>query len=185
MLQTNCSPQAWVDRLVAIQARFFKAQTQEDLLILVRLQDAVSHWHSACREAHLTSRGAEDSDYEIPLAIVREAWIEGLEDKGLNQRFLAGRVNFATLMPMRAIPFRYVCLLGMNDGDYPRSRPPVDFDLMGKDYRPGDRSRREDDRYLFLEALLSAREQLYISWVGRSIKDNVVRPASVLVAQLL
>src|SRR5690606_17088574 len=82
------------------------------------------------------------------------------------------------------IPFRHVCLLGMNDGDYPRSRPPVDFDLMAQDYRPGDRSRREDDRYLFLEAMLSAREQLYISWVGRSIRDDSPRPPSVLVGQL-
>jgi exodeoxyribonuclease V gamma subunit len=85
---------------------------------------------------------------------------------------------------MRAIPFRVVCLLGMNDGDYPRAQPPFDFDLMGKDYRPGDRSRREDDRYLLLEALLSARDQLYISWIGRSIRDNSERPASVLLGQL-
>ncbi|MEH6357084.1 MAG: exodeoxyribonuclease V subunit gamma, partial [Marinobacter sp.] len=61
---------------------------------------------------------------------------------------------------------------------------PVDFDLMAQDYRPGDRSRREDDRYLFLEAMLSAREQLYISWVGRSIRDDSPRPPSVLVGQL-
>ncbi len=72
----------------------------------------------------------------------------------------------------------------MNDGDYPRAQPPLDFDLMGSDYRPGDRSRREDDRYLLLEALLSARNQLYISWVGRSIRDNSERPASVLIGQL-
>ena len=72
----------------------------------------------------------------------------------------------------------------MNDGDYPRAQPPLDFDLMGSDYRPGDRSRREDDRYLLLEALLSARDQLYISWVGRSIRDNSDRPASVLIGQL-
>ena len=85
---------------------------------------------------------------------------------------------------MRAIPFRVVCLLGMNDGDYPRAQQPLDFDLMASDYRPGDRSRREDDRYLLLEALLSARDQLYISWVGRSIRDNSERPASVLIGQL-
>jgi exodeoxyribonuclease V gamma subunit len=72
----------------------------------------------------------------------------------------------------------------MNDGDYPRTRMPMDFDLMALDYRPGDRSRREDDRYLFLEALLSARDGLHISWVGRSIHDNSVRPPSVLVGQL-
>ncbi|GAA3947445.1 exodeoxyribonuclease V subunit gamma [Allohahella marinimesophila] len=184
LLQTDCSPQQWVDRLAEIQARFFQPEDQGDLLMLVRVQDAVAQWHSACREARLDQDDPEGESFDIPLAIVREVWIEGLEDKGLNQRFLAGRVNFATLMPMRAIPFRYVCLLGMNDGDYPRSRPPVDFDLMGKDYRPGDRSRREDDRYLFLEAMLSAREQLYVSWVGRSIKDNAALPPSVLVAQM-
>jgi exodeoxyribonuclease V gamma subunit len=116
--------------------------------------------------------------------VVREAWLAGLDQGRLSQRFLAGSVNFCTLMPMRAIPFKVVCLLGMNDGDYPRAQPPLDFDLMGSDYRPGDRSRREDDRYLLLEALLSAREQLYISWVGRSIRDNSERPASVLIGQL-
>jgi len=108
----------------------------------------------------------------------------GLDQGKLSQRFLAGSVNFCTLMPMRAIPFRVVCLLGMNDGDYPRAQQPLDFDLMASDYRPGDRSRREDDRYLLLEALLSARDQLYISWVGRSIRDNSERPASVLIGQL-
>src|SRR5690606_1611863 len=107
-----------------------------------------------------------------------------LDQGGLNQRFFAGAVTFATLMPMRAIPFRQVCLLGMNDGDYPRPRMPLDFDLMAADYRPGDRSRRDDDRYLFLEALLSARERLHLSWVGRSVADNSPRPPSVLVGQL-
>lgn len=58
------------------------------------------------------------------------------------------------------------------------------IDLMAGDYRPGDRSRRDDDRYLLLEALLSARERLYVSWVGRSIRDDSERPASVLVGQL-
>jgi exodeoxyribonuclease V gamma subunit len=116
--------------------------------------------------------------------VVGEQWLARLDEGGLSQRFFAGAVTFATLMPMRAIPFRHVCLLGMNDGDYPRPRAPLDFDLMGRDYRPGDRSRREDDRYLVLEALLSARERLYISWVGRSVTDNSPRPPSVLVGQL-
>jgi exodeoxyribonuclease V gamma subunit len=87
---------------------------------------------------------------------------------------------------MRAIPFEAVCLLGMNDGDFPRSQPPLGFDLMAgpAGYRPGDRSRRDDDRYLFLEALLSARRHLYLSWVGRRVQDNAEKPPSLLVAQL-
>ena len=55
---------------------------------------------------------------------------------------------------------------------------------MAAQYRPGDRSRRDDDRYLFLEAVLSARQRLRISWLGRSVHDNSEREPSVLVAQL-
>lgn len=106
-------------------------------------------------------------------------------DKGVGQRFLAGQVNFCTLMPMRSIPFKVICLLGMNDADYPRFVAPVGFDLMaaGKP-RKGDRSRRLDDRYLLLEALLSARDKLYISYVGRSMQDNSEKIPSVLVTEL-
>jgi exodeoxyribonuclease V gamma subunit len=109
-----------------------------------------------------------------------------MDESSISQRFLAGMVNFCTMMPMRAIPFKVVCLLGMNDGQYPRSRPAPDFDLMSVPglYRPGDRSRREDDRYFFLEAVLSARNLLYISYIGRSVRDNSERMPSVLVAQL-
>lgn len=120
----------------------------------------------------------------LPLEVVREVVLAELDRHSVSKRFLAGRVNFSTLMPMRAIPFRMVCMLGMNDGDYPRTRKPADFDLMDVYRRPGDRSRRDDDRYLFLEALLSAREKLYISWVGRSVRDNAEIPPSVLVGQL-
>jgi exodeoxyribonuclease V gamma subunit len=72
----------------------------------------------------------------------------------------------------------------MSDEAYPRRQSDIDFDLMRNDYRPGDRSRRDDDRYLFLEALLSARDKFTISWVGRSAQDNSEWPPSVLVAQL-
>ena len=148
----------------------------DDAFTLLQLETALQDWQEAADAAGLTET--------LPLSIVAEHWLAQLDAGGLSQRFFAGAVTFATLMPMRAIPFRLVCLLGMNDGDYPRQRQPLDFDLMGQDYRPGDRSRREDDRYLFLEALLSARERLHISWVGRRITDNRVRPPSVLVGQL-
>jgi exodeoxyribonuclease V gamma subunit len=59
------------------------------------------------------------------------------------------------------------------------------FDLMADDFRKGDRSRRDDDRYLFLESLLSARRHLYISYTGRHIREDTVIPPSVLVSELL
>ncbi|MCK0106726.1 exodeoxyribonuclease V subunit gamma [Marinobacter sp. S0848L] len=176
-LQTQRTPEQWETLFSGMLEQFFHKVEGSDLLLLNRFRRHLEQWLENALAAGL-------NDQPLPLNIVKDVLLSGLDEGGLNQRFLAGKVNFATLMPMRAIPFRKVCLLGMNDGDYPRSRPPVDFDLMAQDYRPGDRSRREDDRYLFLEAMLSAREQLYISWVGRSIKDDSERPPSVLVAQL-
>lgn len=166
----------WVLRLRELLEASFLADAPEDSLMLAQLELKLQAWQESAEEAGLTR--------ELPLSVVREHWLAQIDEHSLSQRFMAGAVNFATLMPMRAIPFKRVCLLGMNDGDYPRSHPPMDFDLMNADYRPGDRSRREDDRYLFLEALLSAREQLYVSWVGRSIVDNTEKPPSVLVGQL-
>lgn len=111
---------------------------------------------------------------------------QNLTSKGVGQRFLAGYVNFCTLMPMRSVPFKVVCLLGLNDGDYPRQVVPMGFDLMRQSKaRRGDRSRRLDDRYLFLEAILSARSQLYLSYLGYSAKDNSARSPSILLSELL
>ncbi|WP_145927233.1 exodeoxyribonuclease V subunit gamma [Jeongeupia sp. USM3] len=175
-LREPATPSEWGVRLRQLLDDFFDAGSDDDGFTLLTLDQALQDWLAACAAAKLAD--------PLPPSVVREHWLAQLDQPGLNQPFLAGAVTFATLMPMRAIPFRHVCLLGMNDGDYPRTRVPMDFDLMARDYRPGDRSRREDDRYLFLEALLSARDALHIGWVGRSIHDDSERPPSVLVAQL-
>lgn len=146
--------------------------------MLEQVKNALDSWQVDIEEAGLME--------PLSLAVVRESWLDRIDEPQLSKSFLMGRVTFATLMPMRAIPFRHIYLLGMNDGAYPRRSDVVDFDLMGlrDHYRAGDRSRRDDDRYLFLEALLSAREQLSISWCGHSVKDNSEQPPSVLVGQL-
>ncbi|MFC0573522.1 exodeoxyribonuclease V subunit gamma [Paraburkholderia solisilvae] len=175
-LRTPATVDEWCKRLRELKNTFFAPVDSDDAYTLGRLDNALEAWRDACDDAALAG--------ELPLSIVADHWLSQLEEGSLSQRFFAGAVTFATLMPMRAIPFRRVCLLGMNDGDYPRTQTPLDFDLMRQNYRPGDRSRREDDRYLFLEALLSAREHLHVSWVGRSVTDNTPRPPSVLVGQL-
>ena len=121
----------------------------------------------------------------VPATLLRDELASRLDQQRISQRFLAGPVNFCTLMPMRSVPFRVVCLLGMNDGVYPRTLPPLGFDLMAQQPQKGDRSRRDDDRFLFLEALLSAQQKLYISYIGRSIQDNTERYPSVLVTELV
>jgi exodeoxyribonuclease V gamma subunit len=107
-----------------------------------------------------------------------------LENRRPSTDFLAGGVTFCALLPLRTIPFRAVCVLGLNQGDFPRTDRHHQLDLMARDPKRGDRSLRADDRYLFLEVLLAARERLALSYVGRSVQDNTRIPPSVVVTEL-
>ena len=176
ILSETTTPAYWYDRMETMLLDFFDCEDAEDTALLESWLSILLQWRNTCEQVGMQT--------PLSLPVVREHWLAQLDTTAPTQRFLAGRLTFATLLPMRAIPFRMICLLGLNDGDFPRHRPPVDFDLMARQMRPGDRSRREDDRYLFLEALLSARERYYLSWVGRSPQDNTECPPSVLVSQL-
>ncbi|HVM98056.1 MAG TPA: hypothetical protein VMT89_16795, partial [Candidatus Acidoferrales bacterium] len=121
----------------------------------------------------------------VDLDTVRARLETALENAAPGRDFLTGGVTFCALVPMRSIPFRVVCLLGMNDGVFPRLQRRLSFDLMAQHPLPGDRSSRDDDRYLFLEALLAARERLMITYVGQSVRDNTEIPPSVVVSELL
>jgi len=175
---TPATPEIWITRFRSLLSDIAKAETETDQQALDALHDGLQAWHSACELAGFTDT--------VPLKVAGTAWMETIKTPNLNQRFRAGGVTFCTLMPMRAIPFEVVCLLGMNDGDYPRPGMRSDFDLMGLPgtSRPGDRSRRDDDRQLMLESLLSARRVFYVSWCGHSVRDNSEHPPSVLVSQL-
>ncbi|HHQ4448868.1 TPA: exodeoxyribonuclease V subunit gamma, partial [Aeromonas hydrophila] len=162
--------------LNALLERFYLADEDEERqLQLIRSQ--LADWLAQLGEAR----------FEQPISadLLQDYLGSVLGESRSSQRFLAGQVNFCTLMPMRSIPFKQVCLLGMNDGVYPRTLPPMGFDLMAVAGRRGDRSRRDDDRYLFLEALLSAQQGLYISYQGFSAQDNSDKVPSVLLAELI
>jgi exodeoxyribonuclease V gamma subunit len=124
-------------------------------------------------------------DRPVGLAVVLEQLNRDLAQDYFGAGYLTGGVTFCALKPMRSIPAKVICLLGMNDRSFPRTSPQLSFDLMAQQPQLGDRSSREDDRYLFLETLISARDRLYISYVGQSIRDNSEAPPSVLVSELL
>ena len=178
VLAEAATPQRWGSLARALCRAFFAINDEHDRLTLSKLEQSLSRWLDQCH--------AGGFDEAVPVLVLREAWLGSFDEAPLNQRFVSGGVTFCTLMPMRAVPYRLVCLLGMNEGAFPRRTARTDFDLLALPgvARPGDRSRRDDDRYLMLEALLSARDALYISWVGRSVRDNSAQPPSVLVSQL-
>ncbi len=121
----------------------------------------------------------------ISLGILKDYIRNIVEIPGELSGFLAGGVSFCALLPMRSIPFKVICLVGMNHDAYPRQDRQTGFNIMEREKRLGDRSLRRDDQYLFLEALLSARQNLIISYVGQSAADNSELLPSVLVSELL
>ncbi|MEI6847862.1 MAG: exodeoxyribonuclease V subunit gamma [Chlorobiaceae bacterium] len=119
-------------------------------------------------------------------SVVMLSWLRArLEQHEQGLGFMTGGITFCAMLPMRSIPFKVVALIGMNDSAFPRQSRSPGFDLIALYPRRGDRSLRNEDRYLFLESILSARDLLYISYVGQSIKDNSDIPPSVLVSELL
>jgi exodeoxyribonuclease V gamma subunit len=124
-------------------------------------------------------------DEPVPLEVIRAHLAGAIETGERGAGFLAGCVTFCALKPMRSIPFKVICLLGMNDTAFPRHAPALGFDLMAQEPRRGDRTLRDDDRHLFLETLLSARDTLYLSFTGQSARDNSALPPSVAVSELL
>lgn len=175
-LQREQSLPEWSACLLDLLDRFYLADEEEERLLQL-ICSQLAEWQTQLGEARF--------DQPITADLLQDYLGKVLGESRSSQRFLAGQVNFCTLMPMRSIPFKQVCLLGMNDGVYPRTLAPMGFDLMAVASRRGDRSRRDDDRYLFLEALLSAQQGLYISYQGFSAQDNSDKVPSVLLAELI
>ncbi|MSQ57085.1 MAG: exodeoxyribonuclease V subunit gamma, partial [Limnohabitans sp.] len=173
------TPKQWLVTLQALMQKFFLNKKDEYVWVSQKLSNALEKWVQQCEWGQFNEA--------MHISVVRDHWLNSIELPAMHQRFLGDGVQFATLMPMRSIPFQRVCLLGMNYGAYPRPSTPRDFDLLTHApwRRLADRSRREDDRYLFLEALLSARERLYISWQSRHPSDHEKLPPSVLISQLM
>jgi exodeoxyribonuclease V gamma subunit len=175
-LETKRSLHDWVNFLSQVVNTFFSDDEHylRDTMEIGQILQELS-------QIGTTSRFEEKVSLDVMMA-----WLlKNMKEKGFGAGFLAGGVTFCTILPMRSIPFKVIGMLGMNDDAYPRQAHPSGFDLMAASPRLGDRSRRMDDRYLFLEAILSARQKLYISYVGQSMKDNSQRPPSVLVSEVL
>lgn len=155
---------------------------------LVMITDDNAHQHQMIREAlEEMATGAERAGYgeALDLATVWRQLERRCQRALPSYGFLSGGVTFCDLVPMRSIPFRVVCLVGLDDEVFPRREERLSFDLMTRHRQLGDRDRRDDDRYSFLEAVLAAREHLVITFLGQGIADNAQLPPSVVLADLL
>lgn len=128
---------------------------------------------------------AVGEDPLLHFSVVRDVISERLQAVPEQQRFLFGGITFCGMVPQRAIPFKVIAVLGLNDGEFPRTSHDGGLDLMTRMRRVGDRDVRSDDRYLFLETLMSARERLHLSYLGQNVNDGKPRNPAAPLAELL
>ncbi len=163
----------WSQTLQGIVQQLFGNEYEQELVelraVIAELSESISLFHSG----------------EVGFEVIREWFNQSAKESRSSTGFLRGQLTFCSMLPMRSIPFKVVCLIGLNDGTFPKNDNHDTFDLMGTDFRPGDRSPRTDDRYQFMEAILAARSHLYLSYIGQSIRTNDLIPPSVVVTEFL
>lgn len=182
---SNAMPaDAWRERLLALLAAVLPERPREaaDERALGRLRDLIEGFADAARRAQLV--------LPIEPEVVRAHFQASLAEPDTRAPLMTGGVSFGRMVPMRLLPFRAICILGLNDGEFPRRDPHGGLnqlvrELDGPARRHGDRSLRDDDRFMFLQLLASANDVFYLSYLGADPRDGSAREPSVLVGELL
>jgi exodeoxyribonuclease V gamma subunit len=133
----------------------------------------------------LEQAGPTADTVTLSLADVRALLGDRLRGRPTRASHRTGDLTFSTLVPMRAVPHRVVCLLGMDDGSFPRRTVPDGDDLIDQVPFVGDRDPRTEDRQLLLDALLAATDHLVVTYSGRDERTNEPLPPAVPVGELL
>ncbi len=128
---------------------------------------------------------AEGSTSPLALADVRTMLEARLTGRPTRSSFRSGGITVCTLVPMRSVPHRVICLLGMDDDAFPRRSRPDGDDLLARDPQLGERDPRSEDRQLFLDAVTAAQEHLVVLHRGAHERTGALLPAAVPVGELL
>ncbi|HUZ44502.1 MAG TPA: exodeoxyribonuclease V subunit gamma [Acidimicrobiales bacterium] len=129
--------------------------------------------------------GGGGGEEALDLAEVRALFADRLAGRPTRANFRTGDLTICTLVPMRSVPHRVVCLLGLDDEVFPRHQGEDGDDLLQAEPQVGDREPRSEDRQLLLDALLAAQERVIITYSGRDPRTNQAKPPAVPVSELL
>ncbi|MET4731085.1 exodeoxyribonuclease V gamma subunit [Lysobacter enzymogenes] len=183
-LAAELTPAQWSERLLGLLRALLPERPRDsgDQRTLERLRSLV--------ESFAGDAAAAGFDGAVAPEVVRSHFRAALAEADTRAPLLTGGVSFGRMVPMRLIPFRVICLLGMNDGDYPRRDPSGGLNRLAAELgtgarRHGDRSLRDDDRFLFLQLFGAASDAFYLSYLGADPRDGSQREPSPLVSELL
>lgn len=120
---------------------------------------------------------------EVSFTTIRNEIVSAIEQHKASTAIFTRGVTFSSMVPVRSLPFKIVALIGLNESNFPRKPVHPDFDLMAQNPEPYERNRKNEDRNLFLESILSAEKIHYCSYTGQSSKDNETIPPSPVISE--
>ena len=129
--------------------------------------------------ASFTSAAAGETSVELRLSDVRSLLLRHLGGRPGRANFRTGTMTICTMTPMRSVPHRVVCLLGLDDQVFPRGRALDGDDVLMRAPLVGESDPRSQDRQMFLDAVMSATERLVITYTGFNESTGQERPPSV------
>jgi exodeoxyribonuclease V gamma subunit len=179
-----------VDHLIGLRAELTTPRTADawrsELLALLETLCGTKGGETALTRRAIRSLAADAaSDRPVSWPPVRGMLTSALSLPEAGRGYLAGAVTVSDLVPLRSVPFRVIAVLGLDDDRFPRTSTEPGFDRLAEAPKPGDRSVRLDDRALFLETVLSARQRLELFYSDRSEVDGRKRPPATVLAELL
>lgn len=160
-------------------------QTIHNLLFIPDEENSDNEYRDLIQTVRNLRQTEEIAQEDIAYPICCKYISNKLIQEKKNSVFIRSGITFCSLIPMRSIPFKVIALLGMNHDAFPRKESNLSFNLITQKHELGDRNIKDNDKHLFLETLLSAKEYLFISYLGKSVADNKPLPASVLVEELI
>ncbi|QIK74766.1 exodeoxyribonuclease V subunit gamma [Nocardioides piscis] len=137
------------------------------------------------RELSRISAGAADRDTLLRQSDVRALLQQRLRGRPTRSNFRTGTLTVCTMVPMRSVPHRVVCLVGLDDGVFPRATTIDGDDVLARRPRTGERDARSEDRQLLLDAIGAATETLVITYTGRGEHNGAERPPAVPLGELI
>ena len=143
----------------------------------------LSHAHHELGELALATNQADD--VALSLAEVSALLGDALRGRASRANFRTGTLTVCTMLPMRSVPHRVVCLLGVDDGVFPRRPPPDGDNIVNAEECIGDHDVRSEDRQLLLDAIMSAQERLVVIFAGCDPRSGVEIPPAVPIGELL
>ncbi len=157
-----------------------------ELLTSVPASQSWQHAHAHQLLAQLAEAGSTGAPGpSLELAEVSALLADTMRGRASRANFRTGTLTVCTLLPMRSVPHRVVCLLGLDDGVFPRQRRVDGDDIAADEDRIGDRDLRSEDRQLLLDAILAARETLVVVYAGADPRTGTRLPPAVPVGELM